>query len=420
MNAVDDLDDIDPELDAHIRRTLREVAQRIPGDADERRPPSLVAVRPPQPWPTWAKAAVVVAVAGLLAGAVAVRQEPDDPNVATRPDPALVRQRLFLEPWPGELRPNGSVTALPLGGLDRLGLHGAPQPLPDGRHVALGVQDTSPEDVEGNELTDIVSHLVVADAEGRVEVDREVPRTGAELVQLLAATADEAILARTPRDEQGEPTGPTRIVGHDLETGQERTVDEGFPAEQSEGRALVAGHAVADTLAVGEVMTDVVPGDRSGDGGSCTVWVTDTHTDGSGIADSGQASTPTEPCEDVRGVRLSPGGDLLAFVYVPSTLVPDPDPDLRLAVVDLARSATLHDEVLGCHEPAMCPAEDPVEYLGMAWDNEATLRIALVDLAANPDWNPEGEALTRDEVVVETRTVGEDDVQVDTDTGTGG
>ena len=43
--------------------------------------------------------------------------------------------------------------------------------------------------------------------------------------------------------------------------------------------------------------------------------------------------------------------------------------------------------------------------LGAAWNNDTTLRVALFDLATNPAWNVEGEPVTSDELLIETRTV---------------
>jgi hypothetical protein len=326
--------------------------------------------------------------------AIVVVRPGERPDVATVPDPRGAAQQLILEPWPGVLSPDGTPRALALGGVDPLGLHGAPQPLPGGGHVALGIDDVSPVGrPEGfNEFTDSRYLLVVVDADGEVAVEREVPRTGGESVRLLAATADEAILARTPRNERAEVTGPTAVVAHDLDTGQERSI----ATDLRDGDvvpAIHAGSALSSTLVLALGPDDDEPGSPSASA-PCSLSAIDL-TSGTQITHV----LPAE-CAVVRGVRLSPDGARVAVAYTGGATE-----EIHLTVVDLGRSTPGGDVSLRCDEPATCPADPPVEYLGMAWDDDTTLRVALVDLVANPGWNPEGDALDEDDVLIETHTV---------------
>jgi hypothetical protein len=109
-------------------------------------------------------------------------------------------------------------------------------------------------------------------------------------------------------------------------------------------------------------------------------------------------------CFEVRGVHAAPGGDLAAIAYDAIGRVPE----LRLTIVDLADSRIRSDELIGnpvsC-PPAQCAGVRPVHYVGMAWNDNATIRIALVDLAADPDFNPEGAPITKDALIIERHTI---------------
>jgi hypothetical protein len=365
-------------LDAELRRIAHALVTEAPAA------PELVPVQPAvarlggtsrrRLVPAVAAAAVaVVSVAGALLFTT-VRHAPSRPDQAPT---APAAQRLILEGWPGELRADGSLVALPLGGLDRLGLNGPPQPLPGGRHLLLGIHDvTRPQDETP------VLHLIVVNAVGSVEIDRKVQAAN-ESVSLVAATPTEAILARSPTDNRGRVTGPTRIIGHDINTGRERLIVEG---DLGEFRADVAGDSLV-----------VVEGSRADE--SCQLEMID--------LTSGHRSPHRLPirCAEVRGVRASPGGDLAAVAYQ----VMGRMPELRLAIVDLIDPKIRSDELVGNNlscPSTQCPGVRPVDYLGLAWDDDLTLRLALVDLAADPGFNPEGAPVTKDALLIERRTVG--------------
>jgi hypothetical protein len=85
-----------------------------------------------------------------------------------------------------------------------------------------------------------------------------------------------------------------------------------------------------------------------------------------------------------------------------------PEPELRLTIVDLADPAIHNDELLGHNldcPPTQCPSIRPVDYLGLAWADDKTVRVALVDLKTDPGWNPEGHSVPQKALIIETRTV---------------
>jgi hypothetical protein len=100
-------------------------------------------------------------------------------------------------------------------------------------------------------------------------------------------------------------------------------------------------------------------------------------------------------CEQVRAVRASPDGSSVAVVYGYLNVDEADTNEVRVAVVDLDDGEIRLDEypgniLLGCVGDG-CP-EVLADYLGMAWDDHRTLRVALVDLTATPDGN--GDAAT--------------------------
>ena len=379
-------------LDTELRRIAHALIAEAPA-APESLPPDAVVVRVharPRRRHVYAVAVIAVVLIGL-AGMLFLRtlRDTDDADVKVGQSPAATGpQRLILEGWPGEVLPDGSPVELPLGGLDRLGLSGPPQPLPGGRHIVLGVRDVTPEvpvDEDAGFEGDPAFYLVVVDADGKVELEREVDVTD-ESVSLFAATPSEAILARTPREDGDRPRAPGRVVAHDLETGRERLVAE---LDIRPSRADVVG----DNL----VVVQGLPGDPDPNG-SCGLEVIDLVG-----GDRIQHPLPTG-CSEVLGVRASPDGQAVAVIYgaVGET------PEIRLAIVDLADSTIRSDELLGHNlicPPTECPSLRPVRYLGAAWASDTTLRVALFDLATNPVWNVEGDPVSEDALLIETRTV---------------
>lgn len=123
---------------------------------------------------------------------------------------------------------------------------------------------------------------------------------------------------------------------------------------------------------------------------------------------SGHRTTYQLPpaCWETRGVRVSPSGEFAAVVYGVVGAVPEPE--LRLTIVDLADPAIHNDELLGHNvdcPPTQCPDIRPVDYLGLAWADNETVRVALVDLNADPGRNPEGHRVPEKALIIETHTV---------------
>lgn len=317
--------------------------------------------------PAVAAAAVALAAAGALLLSTA-REAPETADHSVASPPA---QRLFLNGWPEEVRADGSVVEIPTGGIDRLGLDGMPQPLPGGRFVVLGVRDVS----AGSSGEARVHVLTVVNADGTVEMEREV-----QPASLLAAVPNAAILAR-------EKGGDTRIVLHDLDSGQERLVAKTDLAVSS---ADVAGDHLT---VVGPYASGASPA------GGCRLDLID-------LVSGHRKSYQLPPaCSETRGVRISPTGEFAAVVYGVVEAVPEPE--LRLAIVDLADSTIHNDELLGHNidcPPTQCPDIRPVDYLGLAWTDNETVRVALVDLKTDPGWNPEGHRVPREALIIETRT----------------
>jgi hypothetical protein len=366
------------DFDAGLRGIARALVAEAPAAA-ESLPALPVVVRPGGPSRRRAVAGAAASAVALvsLAGVLLVTTVRHTPSGTDQVRTAPPAQRRILEGWPGELRSDGALVPLPLGGLDRLGLSGPPQPLPGGRHLLLGVRDV-PDRTQG-ETPGLV--LTVVSADGSVEIDRDVPAAH-ESVSLIATTPTQAILARSPTDSLGRSTGPTSIVGHDITTGRERLIAKG---NFGEFRADVAG----DTLVV-------VEGSRADQ--LCRLELID-------LA-SGHRSPHRlpMPCFEVQGVHASPGGALAAIAYDAIGRMPE----LRLDIVDLADSSIRSDELIGNNlscPPAQCAGVRPVHYLGMAWDDNATIRIALIDLTADPDFNPEGAPITKDALILERHTV---------------
>ncbi len=84
------------------------------------------------------------------------------------------------------------------------------------------------------------------------------------------------------------------------------------------------------------------------------------------------------------------------------------EPELRLTIVDLADSTIHTDELLGHNldcPPTQCPYIRPVDYLGLAWADDETARVALVDLGADPGWNPEGHRVPQEALIIDPGTV---------------
>lgn len=321
-------------------------------------------------WLVPAIAAAAVAVAA--AGALLISTVGEAPKTAHHSAASPPAQRLFLNGWPEEVRADGSVVEVPTGGIDRLGLDGMPQPLPGGGFVVLGVRDVSARS-PGEAPVHV---LTVVNADGTVELEREVQQAS-----LLAAVPNAAILGRY----EG---GDTRLVIHDLQSGQERLIAK---TDLEVSSADVAGNRLA---VVGPYASGPSPT------GGCRLYLIDL------VSGHRTAYQLPPACWETRGVRVSPSGEFAAVVYGVVEAVPEPE--LRLTIVDLADPAIHNDELLGHNvdcPPTQCPDIRPVDYLGLAWADDETVRVALVDLNADAGRNPEGHRVPREALIIETRTV---------------
>jgi hypothetical protein len=377
-------------LEAELRRIAEALvaeAPNAPGLPDGGNVDSVVVRLGPsrrrRPLTAVAAAAAVVLI--LVAGALAVTRgndggDPDEAVLATDAGLEPAPQRLILDDWRRELLlDDGDPVPLELAGLDP---HGAPRPLPDGGHVVVGIHPVEEPPPEGfNEFTDLTYGLAAVGADGAVDVERDI-----EPSTLVGVTATEAILARQPRDERGEPSGPASIVTHDLATGEERVVhqDITFDADRmaSARSAVVAGDLVTVEASqlmepTGEDTSVFVPGSEE-----CTLRVTD-------LATGDETARPLAlECSMVRGLQASPDGSRAAVAYESSrsSRTRDDLPEVRLAVVDLPDGAVRHDQLLGhnidCRAGGCPPDARPLDYQGMAWNDAFTVRVAMVELAA--------------------------------------
>jgi hypothetical protein len=348
-----------------------------------------------------AAAGVAVIAGGGPASDVAVRDQPADPALAAP-------QRLLLRNWWGELGADGEPVKLELAGLDP---HGSPRPLPGGGHVVVGIHPVEePVPAGFDEMTDLIYGLAVVDAGGDVVTERRI-----EPSTLVGATATEAILSRGVADDPGGAAGPRQIVAQNLVTGDERVVREDAPTDPEQ---ITSG----DTAVIGDqlVTVEVAMGSLPSGGGTgasrsepeshsqpedCVLRTTDLTT-------GAQSEQPVElGCGMVVGVQPSPDGARLAVTYEPRPTAAG-DFGVHLAVVGVPSGVVTQDEVLGddvvCSEGAEgCPSgRRPVRPLGAAWQTDTTLRVAMVDLATNPDWNFDEDDLHADQLLVDTIPVG--------------
>lgn len=353
------------------------VASEPPPGHGRRRRPLLVAVAA-----TACVVAITVAAVAVVRSDQGDDAEPGDGQIDLAIDAGLepAPQRLILldsgrELW-RELPRDDKPVPLELAGLDP---HGAPRPLPGGGHVVVGIHPVEEPPPEGfNEFTDLTYGLAVVGLDGEVDVERDI-----EPSTLVGVTSTEAILGRQPTDESGQASGPASIVAHDLATGEERLVrrDVTFDTDRmaSAGWAIVAGDLVAVeasqlTEPIGEHASRVVPGSEE-----CTLRVTDLTT--------GEVTErPLDlECSRVGGLQASPDGSQAAVAYEGALSGRTRDlPQVRLAVIDLPNGAVRHDQLLGhnidCRIGGCPPGAKPADYQGMAWDDAATLRVAMTDL----------------------------------------
>lgn len=328
-----------------------------------------------------AAAAVLVLVVGVLA---AVRSDEagdvNDRVLAADAGLEAAPQRLVFDDGRYELPPgHDEPVRLNLAGLDA---HGAPGPLPGGGYVVVGVHPVEDPPPGFNEMTDMTYGLAVVGSDGRVETERDI-----EPAVLVGTTATEAILARQPHDERGDPTGPGSIVAHDLATGEERVVRDDVAVDPDRTTwarwAIVAGDLV--TVEASYRTRPIDDMDMDGvraidpDSAECTLRVTDLAT---GEVDERPLDLD---CWGVKGVQASPDGSQAAVAY--ETGFGAELPEIRLAVVALPGGTVVQDDLLGSNvscRRGSCPPDlaRPIRYRGMAWDDAATVRVAMNDLSA--------------------------------------
>jgi hypothetical protein len=246
-----------------------------------------------------------------------------------------------------ELRPDGSVDyrSVPKGTGDVVAL-------PDGRLVALVTTDLQPgvKRADGPGVEGVSVKLVVLNARGGVEREREVRKKGEEL-RLLGATEKTAYLRRA-----------TGVVAHELATGLERRVLPPAMLQESASTLFPTTDLAADRLVVAD-----------GDGNrGCTVRVADLPT-GDQLPVR-RVSTGTCMADHV---RLSPDGRLAAVAYLRLSAV-----ERRVAVLDLESGKVLADQPLGTRPVKNA---DEVNAAGVAWSDDRTVRVAVTELPPGAD-----------------------------------
>jgi hypothetical protein len=251
----------------------------------------------------------------------------------------------------GELRPDGRLVGHDVVGADSwdrsIGL-------PDGRTVALGPVDTAPgaDRKDGVDVAGLKINLVVAGADGAVQLQRDVRRKG-ESVALLTASGTTAYLWR-----------PAGLITHDLVSGAERVL----VSRKALGVTDVFDGSVEAADLVGERL--VVS--RSSD--PCEPAILDTRT--------GAAVTTLRfsdlDCKWVTGLRLSPDGATAAVVYQTS----DVDSGFRIAVARIAGAAVLTDREVPATARKPTAKQDQQVLTDVAWQDDRTLSVVAVPIGA--------------------------------------
>ncbi|MGH9023709.1 MAG: hypothetical protein ACRDV9_11535 [Acidimicrobiia bacterium] len=375
-------DRTDP-LDAELRRISAALVKEAPPPPPIPAPGDLTrSVVPARPG--W-RVAIGVSLVAVFAvtGAFVVAGRPSDdgrsavsagPSTATstappppEPGPTLTDDRLIVRQNHQEVLRDGTLTTLPIppdiATQTILGL-------PDGRLVILGTRDLMPGVArrDGADVAGVAVPLVVTTTDGTVLVDRDVRERGRS-VSLLAASSTEAILYRSEATRYGGPIGGGRLVAHDLATGAERALGRLTHTPRSGdivGSALlvVSAAATGDYATPGPCRVDVVPLDGT----------------------IGPQELAAPDCFRPYDVDPSPDGRYAAVAYQDNSS--DNEPEVRLAIIELEGGRLLSDESLG--NPVICPPDqcgglEPFGYLGAAWLDPTTLRIARNDLRVASD-----------------------------------
>lgn len=288
----------------------------------------------------------------------AVTSAPATPRVSAEPGPPA--QRLLLGgamgkyrlngvttelgggKWLGELRPDGSVVRHRMKENDNWDDVVA---LPDGRMVALGTRDTSPDvpRTDGPNVAGVEFNLVVVGADGKVQLRRDIRRRG-ESVKMVTATGRTAYLWR-----------PGGLVSHDLATGAERLL---VPRGKL-GVADVFDPTIASADLVGDRLVVAKTPPR------CDISAVDPRTD----TVVPLPAFATVDCKWVLTVRLSPDGGTVAATYQ------NQENAYRIALIRATDGTVLADR-----EAAPADTKDTTMMLGIAWQDDRTLRGVQVPL----------------------------------------
>jgi hypothetical protein len=281
------------------------------------------------------------------------------PSVAAAPPPA---QRLLLSSAIGVYRV-GVGPSITLGGASQVGellpgdqiaarkVIGADSwdrsiGLPDGRIVALGPHDLLPgkKRSDGPHVEGLEVNLVVTGADGRVQVQRNVRKTG-EGVALLAADRTAAFLWR-----------PAGLVMHDLGSGSERVV-----VTRTE---LGVSSPLDGSLSASDLVDRWLVISPASSPCSLTLF-----TDG--------GATPQllpvrgVGCEYVNGLRLSPDADRVAVSYQTTSLT------TGIAILGISDGT-----VLGNWQFAEVSGAKKAAAVDMAWQDNMTLRSVAYPVGA--------------------------------------
>lgn len=251
-----------------------------------------------------------------------------------------------------EVLPGDDVRLLRTEEVDGLVVDGV-QPTTDG----VVLYGTAGEDSDGV----LRRELVVLDGAGAVRSREEVSLPGRGTGLLSAPDASTVILQRVGKDSDGLPVGPAEVTVR-------TSTDEAVLATREDP---VAAGAVAGNRLV------LAGGGQSFDGHRMIpCWVEALRTDvmGDRAPRSTRDTTDALPgCEMVYGLSVSPDSRWAAVAF--QTQAP---PQMRVSIVRLADLVVVSTQEVGipvgecdsCQFPAMAG------YLGMAWSDDRTLRVA--------------------------------------------
>ncbi|MFI9485467.1 hypothetical protein ACIG47_03670 [Promicromonospora sp. NPDC052451] len=255
-----------------------------------------------------------------------------------------------------EVLPDDDVRLLPTGEVEGLVVDGV-QPTSDG----VVLYGTAGEDPDGG----LRRELVVLDDAGAVRSREEVSLAGRGTGLLGAPDASTTILQRVGKDDDGLPAGPVEVTVR-------TATDEAVLATRQDP---VAAGAVAGNRLV------LAGGGQSFDGERMIpCWVEALRTDVVRESSRGTRTvTDALPgCEMVHGLRISPDSRWAAVAF--QTQAP---PQMQVSIVRLADLAVVGTREVGIPVGACDSCQFPAfaGYLGMAWADDRTLRVArMTDL----------------------------------------